>query len=207
MATDDFNNTNGTALFTHNSDWAHADSQVDEAEIQSNGCQPAGDWDLCAHRNTTSTEDTSEAVFVGHAGTLREARSVNIRMSATVEGYAVALTNISGSNYTGISIYREGVWQASTTSLSIDGTVNQTVKITAEVSGPNLVIRGYINGTEEVNWTDTAPLSSGNSGFVLEGGGAGTLEAVRIDDWSDVAAVEAIVGNKIRIIQNRTVTN
>lgn len=192
MASDAFTDTNGTALFTHDSNWGHADSATLEPEIQSNYCIVAGDWNICKVRYTTSTEDTSEAVFRGHAGTLRTQREVCVRMSTSVMGYGVTLTGVSGTDYTTMSFSKDGAWQSSVTGLTIDGTSDQTVKVTAEDSGANVIVRAYLNDVEQGSWTDTTSVyASGNPGFHIEGNGVGTREATSIDDWTDNAGAGA----------------
>ena len=206
MASDDFNGTDNTALFTHNSDWGYMGGETTEPEIFSNTLRPDGTFDVIRVRYTTSTEDYCQAVFKGNA-TLNIRRAVHVRSSSSARGYEAALANVSGTDYTRIDISKNGTYQDSINSLTIDGTVDQTVRITAEDDATDVIVRVYVDGIEQGSWTDTADvIASGNPGLYQYANGGGQAE-VAIDDWTDGAgAVAAALKTRIDIEYNRRVT-
>lgn len=188
MASDDFDGAN-QGLFSHSEDWATAGGDATEPLVQDNQLEPPDTgWQSYASRYSASSEDLSQVVFVGFA-TLDTNRDLFVRCSATILGYGIDLDSISGDNYTTLNVTKNGAWKGWATSLTVDGTGNNTLKITATDNGGNVDVKGFIADSEEASWTDTSDvIASGNPGLgAYSNGGAGTAQQVAFDDWTDGA--------------------
>jgi len=196
MASDSFTDTNGTALTTHDSNWADADSTyvVANYEIQSNLVRGNNDFNYCGARYTTSSVDLSQVVF--KAGSYpNNAKYVIVRADGTTNrGYTFTFAGLSTDTFTSVTLRKNGTFLSGSGSKSISRLSDQTVKITA--SGTTTVtVKGFVAGTEEITYDDsTSPLSSGNPGFCALTDTAATLsDYTDMDDWTD--GVAAAGGN------------
>ncbi len=186
MASDNFNNVDGTLLFTHNANWANAGGVITEPEIRDNQLRPLDTgYSGYAVRRTDSSVDLSDVVFIGNTS-LNENRRVGVRSTLSLRGYEIGLGNISGTNYTSFNIFKNGTWVAGLFGLTIDGTVNHTMRITATDDAGNVVADGFMDGVLIGTWTDTASvLSAGNPSVTASAGAIGSAIQVAVDDWTD----------------------
>jgi hypothetical protein len=210
MASDDFTNTNGTALATHDSNWTAVGSWnsntygVSYAEIQSNECQINAQWQRIGAYYTASSEDTSEIVLkqvgTGNAVDMSKKR-ISVRMGSGVLGYYAYFGTPSGDNLTVINLYRGESGGSGTYLNQASGTwactSDHTLKVVASGTNPVLV-SVYVDDVLEIDeHSDSAAgrITSGSPGFVMEQWVNSTLSTSGFDDWTDDAGGGGITGS------------
>jgi len=187
MASDNFTDDDGTALATHDPNWADLSSiLVSKLEIQSNQCWPTGDWDIGGARYTASNEEYSKVLVVGSANG-QERRRTGARGGAATQGYEVGLVTITGGNYTNLRVTKDGVYLG-VWSVSADVTVNHYIAI-ATSGTTTVTIRGWLDDVEQTpsKSDSSSPIGGpGNPSIFSEG--FGSAAAAALDDWTDGAA-------------------
>lgn len=175
MATDNFTDTNGTLLNTHDSLWDTASGgDVDNGEINNNDLQPAGDWTVCAafYNNSQPADQESELGFKATTA-FRFNRRAGVRKSSTNQGYEIYFSVGSGGNYTTLEMAKDGSWFAT---LASSGSWAYNIVHVAKIKvyGTSTTsIEGWVDGTQigSTQTDATSPITTGNPGLRIEGDG------------------------------------
>jgi len=184
MAIDNFTDTNGTALDTHDSAWDSAATMgVSNAEIQNNVLRASAVWVRYGgyYNNGQPADHESEVVHkVSASGWIEKGASV--RMSASADGYALYLSDPVGGNYTTAILLKDLAWLGQGVGswpINSDHTLRLTVS-----GSTTTVLTGYVDGTSIVTYNDTTtPHTTGYPG--LWGKADGTLSDTDLDGWTD----------------------
>ena len=182
---DTFTGTDGTALSTHNSNWADlGDWPVSRYAITSNQAKATA-WNTAGARYTASTSDISQIVQIASA-TVQD-RWVSVRASASSRGYSAAFDMVTDANFTRLKINRHNT---NIGNLTVGGAVatasSHTLKIQARTNGSNVDIEVWVDGVSMGVFTDTdqgLKILSGNPGFGFQGNNA-AINSI-MDDWRD----------------------
>ncbi len=183
MASDDFTNSNGTALETHDSNWAETSSSSgDGGEIQDNHYRDSNDWNHVRYYYTGGDPDLSQIVVA--ASIAPSYIGPACRVPTTNDGYSSEFEQ-SGGNWTNVTLNKNGSWLAGA-SISYSTSSTRTFKTTT--SGTTTVtFKAFVDGTEEATVDDSSsPLSGGAPGFGT--GPEGDATDCDFDDWTDGAA-------------------
>jgi hypothetical protein len=192
VASDTFTGADDTPLATHDAAWENVNASypVSAFEIWGNTCRTTGTFSSAGARRTDSTEDTSEAVLPAQTTTdTALVRSVAVRLDGTTRGYAIRFRSASGGNWTAASFTKNGTFVGDFGAGSWAMNAAHTLKITAEQSGANVILHGFVDGAEVgTGITDSAsPYAAGNNpGFWAAGNG--TIANNTFDDWTDAAS-------------------
>jgi len=185
MATDNFTDTDGTPLETHDAKWKDGPSPylASNAEIQSNFCQSEGAWTSFGawYDNGQADDQSSEVIDKSHSS---GEKHVAVRMSAASRGYAIALTGGSGGLWSAVTMTKNGAWFASVeTGASYSQAADHTLKISCSGSG-TVTINCWIDGTPKTTQYDSSiPITTGKPGIWYLAGG--TIAHSAFDDWTD----------------------
>lgn len=186
---DSFVGSNGTALATHDSNWASMDSGnvVTVLTIQSNSAEDTGSggYGMAGAMYNASSSDTSQ--FVSLPNTDNTAHKfvcvrAGVASGSDKSGYCVGLTTLSGSNWTLLEVLKGGTYLGGINGTWADGS-SYTIKIAA--SGTSTVtLSVYIGGSLAGTVTDsTSPYGTGHPGF--ESYGDGTASNSAVGPWQD----------------------
>jgi len=187
MATDNFTDTNGTALETHDAKWVNLSSTypVTNIEIQGNVAQAESAWDQTGalYSDGQPADQSSEAVIPGGSTSMRQKVAARITQN-TDFGYAIYFSRITGSDYDRIYILKDNSWAAARTG-SFGATADpHTLKIAVSTFGSDALIETWVDSSKQTDWTDTAsPLTGGLPGFYASGDSA--VAQCSFDDWTD----------------------
>lgn len=162
---DDFTGTAGTALATHDSNWADLNTSagwvVADAELDGSGnVRATGNWSQFGARYTTSSAD-SASITVKAKGTPASDSQVGLVLRANgTNYYVIRLTGSDGTNYTSINVFRYTTADGSetyVTSASYTGSLTADHVLRAEVSGTGatVTIVADVDATNYVNFGDT----------------------------------------------------
>jgi hypothetical protein len=166
-ATDNFTNSNGTALTSHSASWT---ANTGAFDIQSNTCQtntPTSEG--MAHWNADAFSDNQYA-----KGTIADVSSFRY-IGPGVRIHASAHTGYEYASDSGDASYFGKFIAGSYTQFASSGvfSTSEVIKITAE----GTTITAYIDDAQQHQQTDSA-ISSGSAGISGYGDGQ-----TRIDDW------------------------
>ena len=188
MATDNFTDTNGTALETHDSAWASLGKTgvsnrytVGLLEIQSNECRGENGFERGGARYTDSTDVNFCEIIVRIPDADAGYWGVCIQGTATRRGYFVVMAGLSGDNFTTVDIYEDNGSSENFLAGS-SGSWDRTgdIKIKVELAGTTLTVD--VNDTEEISITESGALTGGDPAFYKDA----DLESVGVfDDWTD----------------------
>lgn len=183
--TDTFTGADGTALATHNVNWANADTDfpVANAVINSNHVRSTGTYNLFGGRYTASTSDTSVITLVGGAASSEDNTMPVVRASATSSGYGCYFSASASGNFTAVRFRKNGAYLADGNSGTWAMASDHVMKIVASGTSP-VSLSCYIDGVLVATATDSAsPIASGNPGFT--GYPDGNYAKSTFDNWSD----------------------
>lgn len=189
---DDFTNTNGTLLNTHNSLWdAAASTDISEIEIQGNAVVSNTTWGggYAIYNNGQPANQTSQAVFKATASPKPETRSVIVRASSTTEGYRLKFEDTSGDNYTSLKLNKNGTWEYT---FSSSGTwsclVDHTLRLEVTTIGSDAVLTAFVDGVQvgSAHTDSSSPIASGYPGFSIEADA--TASSYALDSWESAVA-------------------
>lgn len=189
---DDFTNTNGTLLNTHNSLWdAAASTDISEIEIQGNAVVSNTTWGggYAIYNNGQPANQTSQAVFKATASPKPETRSVIVRASSTTEGYRLKFEDTSGDNYTSLKLNKNGTWEYT---FSSSGTwsclVDHTLRLEVTTIGSDAVLTAFVDGVQvgSAHTDSSSPIASGYPGFSI--GADATASSYALDSWESAVA-------------------
>jgi len=209
---DDFTNTNGTALATHDSNWGSMggvgtsnDYPVGNFEIQSNVSQATAAFTKAGAIYTASQDVDFCEVEVQPADYLNNSVAVCIQATSTRQGYNARLTSLSGDTFAAINLQEDNGTSDTfrdTATISWDRT-GSPIKIRIEYIGGNVVVT--VDDVEEISWAEATPLTGGYPGFRLESnvddlggfdnwtdGGAGIARAIQIYKPSGTPSLDVI---------------
>lgn len=197
MATDNFTDTNGTILDTHDAKWNMG--QANAFVIQNNRAQlngPGGEqaW----YQDGQPQNQSSECVWA--PGVYNDACNRIAFCNGTGGwggGYAMKIEQIGGSNLV-FTLLKDASWagyyQADTgVSISNATTNGITIKI-AQISGGTIKL--YVNGSEVGSYSDGSPKTGGYPGFSVTRD-SGVSADYAIDSWTDAAAAAGNAGGKL----------
>jgi len=192
MASDNFDDTNGTGLEVHDANWTDIDAtrRAQDMEIQSNHCRCENAWTGEGAYYDASTEDTSQIVFVAYTPGSTY-RRISARVDTDMRGYSAALTNVSEGNYTGCTAYKNNVWLGGWAgSWACDE--NHLIKINTPGT-TTVTIKVWIDDVALTPDKSDAvdPLGAAHPGF--ETGCGADVTASDVDDWTDGAAPPSFV--------------
>lgn len=186
MATDSFTNTNATEIGAHTAGgntWVGLNRTDPIGQIVSNQLR-FGEYAGISARCSNSSSDFCQAVAKG-GNYEPNTKSVHVRSSLTANGYQLTIGSIVGDTIEFIRLSKNEANLASMdiTSMAKSRLVDHTLAIKATVSGSNIEIRGYIDGTQLTwDWTNAdteapslvytdlaahTPLSAGNPGITV----------------------------------------
>jgi hypothetical protein len=184
---DNFVDTNGTALATHNSNWVTMPNAglVANCEIQSNEVRTTGAFLGCSAMYNISSSDASQITFSAFSDTIIH-KSVcvraNVDAGANKTGYCARLANVSGGNWTNLQIEKGGAF-LDIYGISAATTSSHTVKITASGTSP-VTLTVFLDGSSLGVKTDSSsPYGTGKPGFWMVGDGDQTLTGM--SNWTD----------------------
>jgi hypothetical protein len=189
---DAFVGTSGTALATQDPNWETFSSDYSLTGLTLNGsgyATPAADGSGGALYGL-STSGTS-AIIIPAGMTSSNHYDVDVygtsSSTATFYGYLAILESSGGTNWNVLYLYKGE--SELTGNSSFTGTfpvsAPHTLSETATTSGSNEVITVYIDGVAQITYTDSSsPLTTGNPGFVVNGGSAPTGGAL-VGPWED----------------------
>ena len=186
MASDNFTNTNGTALETHNSNWGN---EAVDIEIQSNAAQNEADNISSWTDFTGSASDYSKITVKAEVNTKSQWNSPLIRNNgAQFIGYRAVMRTRVVDNWTEVRVYEAGGDSVGTTHTGTWSCLaDHTLAIEATDNGAGVNIEIWIDGVQgiTINQTTRTYDSGGTSGFVI----TSTADAAdsAIDDWTDTA--------------------
>ncbi len=190
MATDNFENTDGTLLTTHNSDWTVTGSGASNCEINDNEVFVDNIWQVayCTH---SSTVDSCMIELTG-----KGSASANARIRPFIRGYSTGYRmdlGFSATHLTDAVYYRNNVWQEAINFTDVSR-AGATVRIEGTIDGSNLDLELFINGASVWTDTDTSPVgSAGSPGFYLYCNGE-NKDNCRIEGWTDEGSFSAPAG-------------
>jgi len=186
---DDFTDTNGVALATHDSNWASIGQTgttdryaVGGFEVQSNQCQSTGTFTWAGARYTASTDVNSSEVIIRASDHADSHFGVCVQATSARRGYWAYFTGLTGDIFDAVNLREDDGsaenWRAGQGGLSIDRTSDITLKI--YIDGDDIVVD--VDGTERIRWEDLTPLSGGDPGFFHPNVNSVVFP---FDDWSD----------------------
>lgn len=166
---DDFTNTNGTTLTTHNANWVlttNSQTDVGNWTIQNNELQAAAFKSLYAYRSDSSS-GRFKVTLKGN-GTDARYSGPSVRMSAANEGYSAVFSVISGGDYTRVEIRKNGgFYDQHILLVPLSQSVDQDLEISAVQNGANVDLEVFVNSASVWTGTDTTPLTAGNDGIYI----------------------------------------
>lgn len=170
-ATDDFTDTDGTALTSHSASWTNS---VGAFLVVGNALRCNAGVDSIAFWNADSfdADQYAQCVVSGLAGTAWTGLAV--RASAGGNGYLVYWDAATGY----IGKFVSGTWTQLGATFTVP-TAGQTVKLTAEGVNPTTLTL-YYDDSSQLTRTDS-DLDSGAAG--VSGYGTNQFVAAAIDDW------------------------
>lgn len=202
MASDSFTNSDGTALATHDANWASVTGFTGAVTIQSNQAR-GPDFANSAWRYTTSSSDDSQIVKKAQAALGNNRYGVCVRMGSASIGYSLRLRTLSGGNFTEAAVYKHTTYVASSTGITISRLSDITLRIQATASGGDQQIRIWVNGAATnfgyseggttysgavlTDPSANTPITSGSPGFLANNGSAAQAETY-FDDWDDLVS-------------------
>lgn len=172
--TDTFSGTAGTALGTYSGYWLTAISPYDLSGFQLGGSNTVRGINGSAFAGAVyspSTSNISQAVLKANTGP--STRSVNTNMTTGAgRGYAAAFYSGTGT-YPSIALTKNGSGLGSIAiNTPYTATVDRTVTLRTRGTSP-LYIDFFVDGNIIDTYVDaSSPLSGGNTGITLVGGGA-----------------------------------
>lgn len=180
--------TGGESLLAdHDANWTASQAGITNLAINGSGSALlTGTYRSGSAYYSASTADMSIAVVGAGASDANVRPAACVRMSGSVNGYCLALMDISSGNWTDVAIYKNtgilcyldgGSWATNTT---------HTLKITASGTG-TVTIHGYVDGTEVTGSCSDASSAydSGSPGIYIYGGSAGDYTNNKLDSWAD----------------------
>jgi PKD repeat protein len=200
-ASDDFTDSNGTALESHDAKWTMITTTYDVAhmEIQSNICQlESGEtYGGAYYDDSQSANQMCQAVWKAASSSASKNKTICVRMAndrgdTSNYGYEATFGFYSGGNWSRVYIrknasdqtFASGTWSAAS---------DHTVKISVVGSGQNNVyVSVWVDGNLEIDsWQDTevATINDGNPGFRINNL---AVSDSLIDDWTDADAVAPV---------------
>ena len=168
--TDNFTNTNGTALDTHDANWTVAIGSISPAEIQSNRLQVNSFSDRYYYYDG-SAEDYAQVTLVG--GTFQRDCGPAIRLASGSRGYRLTFEVGTDPDYTRIAIYRENTRVAFLNISALDSSNDIELRLVGTINGSDLDLEGFIDDVSTITYTDTTPLAAGNDGIAMSNGVGG----------------------------------
>jgi hypothetical protein len=186
---DFFNDSDGTALATHDAKWINLSTTyvISGFEINSNIAEAINIWENSAglYDNSQSDDQMSQAVYVGDASIDASSyRRLLVRGSEDSSfGYETYFSSMSGGNFTAMTLIKDDVWTDSVSGLSYPIADDHTIRIS--VSGQSTsTVKCYVDGTEEISFADSSfPILSGLPGFRCKG--ALLVLSTRYNNWTD----------------------
>jgi hypothetical protein len=204
LASDDFTDSDGTGLESHDANWTgiSATYPVTMAEINNNICEAEIDYNnrFGAYYNGSS-EDTSEIVHKGTCTT--DTKFVTVRADTDEAGYACGLSTYSAGKWGYWVWYKSGNYfsDQNINGLGLDSG-DHTIKVT--VSGTTTVTwDSWVDGSARAQKTDsTSPLGSGNPGFYNDINDLASETG--FDDWTDgvVSGLSVSVADSVSIAES-----
>ncbi len=212
MASDSFTNSDGTALATHDANWATVTSFTGAVTIQSNQAR-GPDFAASCYRYTASSADDSQVVKKAHAALGNNRFGVCIRAGASTIGYSLRLRGLSGDNFTAAAVYKGTTYVASSGAISISRLSDITLRIQATTNASDQDIRAWVNasaitfGYSEGGTTYSGqvltdpsantPITSGSPGILFNNNSAAQADTF-FDDWTDLASAGDPEGSLIQ---------
>lgn len=179
MASDSFTGSNGVALPTHDSNWVLTGTD-DYGIIYGNGVG-ISIWSESLYRYTGSNGNTSQIIVKGGFG---DRVGPCVRMGASAYGYCLHFTDVSGSNWTRISLYKNAGWFAYIASGTWAVASEYTIRLVASGTSSPVTLTAYVNGSSVGSTEDSSsPITSGLSGLWVTGGADNAVTLG--DDWTD----------------------
>jgi len=183
--TDTFTDTDGTLITAHTSvtTWSFVEGFQTTDGVISNNAAASHAYRSMSYASTSS-EDSSQIILQANL-TMSGYGSPCVRMdvSSGARGYCISFSAISGSDWSGIDINKNGSYISGLGPVVVPTNQSHTLKITASGTNP-VVITAYVDGSLIGTYNDSSsPLSTGKSGiFLFNNSGSDT---VVLDDWTD----------------------
>ena len=186
--TDDFTNSDGTALETHNASW---DSVTDVQEVNSNRLDSTngsnGAEGIARWTGDTFDDDQKSTGTLNVAGSGFVEMGVSTRVSSDGDGYEW-ITSASGDAYMG----RHD--NGSVTNLSNPSLGSISSDDILEITSEGTTHTGFHEAAQETQQTD-ATYSSGSAGIAhWENGAAVALDSITVANLSENTSIEVPTG-------------
>lgn len=185
-ASDDFTDTNGTALATHNSNWGDLSTADNVAgmEIQSNtavGVSPASASE--GARYTTSSSLTSIVTTAALTSTSSFRIGLAVRADGTNSGYSVEIYDSGATGNWNYIIWRKnGAYQDESSITGVTRNASYEFKLVSTDNAGDVDLELFQDDVSIATLTDsTSPITSANNpGFFVRN----TFDNI-VDSWSD----------------------
>lgn len=185
MASDNFTNSSGTLLATHNPLWANvtASKVVSNFHIVDNAAKIKTNYANAGARYLGSLADESQVTFCGMAAADVN-RFVCVRSSGTGEGYSARFHSAVGGNWTALYCLKNSTFLGGFGTGAWPVISGHVMRIWITGSGATTTIHGSVDGLEVgTGVVDSTPLGSGNPGF--HGTANSSTADFIFDDWTD----------------------
>lgn len=174
-AYDNFNRSDGAL----GGDWGSGATALSGLAIASNVVSPTTNYGGGSARYTTSSNDTSQATIKGTTPD-GEGLQICVRMRDGYDGYCARFAEVGGETYTAWGIRKDGSYLCDGT-LSYAKNTDHTLKLVASGTSTTTLTFSVDGATITSSCSDSStPITSGNPGFRLNGGGAARPQ---VDDW------------------------
>lgn len=191
-SSDSFTDSDSTALATHDSNWTQVNATypIANLEINSNLCEPTGEYVLASAYYDDATCGTGDAYSKGTTWDKDDgSRTMNIctRMSADHLGYCADLSLPSAGEWTRLTFYRDGTQISYQDGFTLPQNTTYTIYLKAVTNGSQVDLSAWIDstaGAADATYSDTnaARLLTGCSGIESR---TSSSYVPTIDDWSN----------------------
>jgi hypothetical protein len=217
VASDSFTNADGTALATHDANWATSGGYTNIGEINTNSVRQRTGYQNVSYRYSTSSSDDCQIVKLSHSEAGNGRWSANVRSSSSSLGYQLRMSGYSDPNY-GSFLVRNGATEiggGSVGGTTFARTGDATMRIQATTVGGDVELRVWINGVAQTfgyasgtgnsysgavltngSGATPTPITSGEPGFYISSSVAAANGA--FDDWDDLVSAGDPEGSLIQ---------